>query len=220
HCNGAAGRRRLPWALALLAALSVLAVVLRAVAALALPTPFLFPDEGAYALLGRGLWGATGVDARRGADARAVFARLRRHDRRGGDLPTARRARLVARGPRARLAVAPQPAAARRHARRRRLTRGEANTLVLALIGAAAVTRHLRALWPTWVAVDRSAPRGSRSAAARLSGRSVRPDPAATPSIASVAARAGLPAMPLGRPATRAAAPPNPPPRPPRHPPC
>jgi hypothetical protein len=25
-------------------------------AALALPTPFLFPDEGAYALLGRGLW--------------------------------------------------------------------------------------------------------------------------------------------------------------------
>src|SRR5262249_36773266 len=115
HCNGAAGRRRLPWALALLAALSVLAVVLRAAAALALP--FLFPDEGAYALLGRGLWGATGVDARRGADARAVFARLRRHDRRGGDLPTARRARLVARGPRARLAVAPQPAAARRHAR-------------------------------------------------------------------------------------------------------
>jgi hypothetical protein len=56
HCNGAAGRRRLPWALALLAALFVLAVVLRAVAALALPTPFLFPDEGAYALLGRGLW--------------------------------------------------------------------------------------------------------------------------------------------------------------------
>ena len=25
-------------------------------AALALPAPFLFPDEGAYALLGRGLW--------------------------------------------------------------------------------------------------------------------------------------------------------------------
>jgi hypothetical protein len=41
---------------ALLAVLFAAAVVLRAIAALALPTPFLFPDEGAYALLGRSLW--------------------------------------------------------------------------------------------------------------------------------------------------------------------
>jgi hypothetical protein len=41
---------------AVLAALFVVAVVLRAAGALALPTPFLFPDEGAYALLGRSLW--------------------------------------------------------------------------------------------------------------------------------------------------------------------
>jgi hypothetical protein len=39
-----------------LGALAALAVVLRSLAALALPTPFLFPDEGTYALLGRGLW--------------------------------------------------------------------------------------------------------------------------------------------------------------------
>jgi hypothetical protein len=36
--------------------LFAVAVVVRAIAALALPTPFLFPDEGAYALLGRRLW--------------------------------------------------------------------------------------------------------------------------------------------------------------------
>ena len=41
---------------ALLAALVAIAVALRATAALALPAPFLFPDEGAYALLGRDLW--------------------------------------------------------------------------------------------------------------------------------------------------------------------
>src|SRR5262249_60240176 len=33
-----------------------------------------------------------------------------------------------------------------------RLTRGAANMLLPALIGAAAVTRRLRALWPTWLA--------------------------------------------------------------------
>src|SRR5262249_16590830 len=44
------------WAVAALAGLFAVAVVLRAVAALALPTPFIFPDEAAYALLGRGLW--------------------------------------------------------------------------------------------------------------------------------------------------------------------
>ena len=40
----------------MLAAVFVVAVVVRAIGALALPTPFIFPDEGAYALLGRGLW--------------------------------------------------------------------------------------------------------------------------------------------------------------------
>jgi hypothetical protein len=39
-----------------LAALVGIGITLRALAALALPAPFLFPDEGAYALLGRGLW--------------------------------------------------------------------------------------------------------------------------------------------------------------------
>lgn len=40
----------------MLAALAAVAVALRTAAALALPTPWLLPDEGAYALLGRGLW--------------------------------------------------------------------------------------------------------------------------------------------------------------------
>src|SRR5581483_2856354 len=39
-----------------LGSLVVVACALRATAALALPTPFIFPDEGAYALLGRALW--------------------------------------------------------------------------------------------------------------------------------------------------------------------
>jgi hypothetical protein len=39
-----------------LVSLVLVACALRAVAALALPTPFIFPDEGAYALLGRALW--------------------------------------------------------------------------------------------------------------------------------------------------------------------
>jgi hypothetical protein len=43
-------------AVAVLAALVGIAITLRALAALALPAPFVFPDEGAYALLGRGLW--------------------------------------------------------------------------------------------------------------------------------------------------------------------
>src|SRR5439155_536254 len=56
HSSRALGRRRVSLPVALLAALVAIAVALRATAALALPAPFLFPDEGAYALLGRDLW--------------------------------------------------------------------------------------------------------------------------------------------------------------------
>jgi len=45
-----------PSPVAVLAALVAIAITLRALAALALPEPFILPDEGAYALLGRGLW--------------------------------------------------------------------------------------------------------------------------------------------------------------------
>jgi hypothetical protein len=56
HSSGTAGRRRPSrWALAL-AALAAVALALRLAAALALDGPWLQPDEGAYALLGRGFW--------------------------------------------------------------------------------------------------------------------------------------------------------------------
>ena len=46
----------MPPAVAVLGVAAGVAIALRSLAALALPTPLLFPDEGAYVLLGRGLW--------------------------------------------------------------------------------------------------------------------------------------------------------------------
>jgi hypothetical protein len=56
HSSRAAGRRRLPGPVALLALLLAVGSGLRLAAALALHGPFILPDESAYALLGRALW--------------------------------------------------------------------------------------------------------------------------------------------------------------------
>ena len=185
--------------------LFVAAVVLRAIAALALPTPFLFPDEGAYALLGRSLWhhGDLAVLGGPSQYASALYpvltglpyALLRvvqviamcgaaivaylwaREIVRpawalvGAALTLALPAlayagTIVAEAiflPLATLASWLAVRALVAPSRRNQLllvaalavcglTRGETNMLVLALLAGAAVTRRLRALWPTWLA--------------------------------------------------------------------
>jgi hypothetical protein len=181
------------------------AIALRALAALALPAPFVFPDEGAYALLGRGLWRHADLAVLGGPSgyvsavypvfsalpyallrvvqaialcgtAVVVYAWAR-------SLTTARWAlaaavltltlpglvyagTIVAEAlliPLAALAGWLAVRAVVVPSRRNQaalvltlyasvLTRGEASALVLALLVAAACTRRLRALWPTWAA--------------------------------------------------------------------
>jgi hypothetical protein len=206
NCSGPDGRRQLSLPLAALGALVVAAVVLRAVAALALPTPFLYPDEGVYALLGRGLW-RHGDLAVLGGPSRYVstlypvvsalpygllrvlqvlalcgsavvaYVWARRLARPAWALAAAALTLalpgLVYAGtivadalfvPLATLAGLLGIEALDRPTPRRQaflvaalaasaLTSGEANVLVLALLAAAAATRRVRALWPTWLAV-------------------------------------------------------------------
>jgi hypothetical protein len=191
--------------LALLAALVGLGIALRTLAALALPAPFLFPDEGAYALLGRGLWHHADLAVLGGPSSYVsalypVFSALPYGLLRvlqaialcGTGIVVYVWARWVA-GPVWALAAAaltltlpglvyagtitaeallfPLAALAGWLAVRAvvsptfrnqgalvvalaacALTRGEANTLVLALLAAAALAHRARALWPTWAA--------------------------------------------------------------------
>jgi Dolichyl-phosphate-mannose-protein mannosyltransferase len=183
----------------------VVAVVLRAIAALALPTPFLLPDEGAYALLGRGLWHHADLAVLGGPSQYAsalypvltglppavlrviqviamcgaaivVYVWVREMVRpawalAGAALTLALPAlaysgTIVAEAiflPLATLASWFGVRALVSPSRRNQLvlvaalaacglTRGEANMFVLALLAGAAVTRRLRALWPTWAA--------------------------------------------------------------------
>ena len=204
YSNEAAGRHRLPWAV-LLAVLFVVAVVTRAIAALALPTPFLLPDEGAYALLGRGLWHHADLAVLGGPSDYAsalypvlaglpygllrvvqvvamcgasivVYVWARQMVRPAWSLVGAGltlvlpalvyAGTIVAEAiflPLATLASWLAVRALVVPSRRNQLlliaalaacglTRGEANMLVLALVVVAAVTRRLRAFWPTWLA--------------------------------------------------------------------